>query len=241
MNLREKISKRLFKKTDVPVVVYLSVIIAMVVTWRVREKYEIAGEFFVELFGVAFTLFIIDILLVRTKTKRWKVVRDDIDYLIARGVNRLRDGLAIRAFLFDPNFEATLPVSEQRAKYLTELEQLSTEELPSFLNEADLFTADGYAFFKERASDFWDIINMKYSEFLSPVLVSQLINLHVHLKDVCAHIHQYRKSERNAEDALAFKRTAREGVSFSLKQVIALVNKLKEEGYSESARKEATE
>ncbi len=237
LNFRQKIAKRIFTKTDVPIVVYLSVVIAMVLSWRVRVKYDIAQDFFVELFGVAFTMFIIDVLLVSSKSKRWKVVQEDIDYLIARGVNRLRDGIATRAFMFDPDFSQEQSIGDQRAQLLNDLEVKIVSELKLDIVDAELFTADSYAFFRERAEDIWSIINMKYSEFLPPLLVSQLINLHVHLKDLCSHINIYRKSEKNVEDANRFKEIAKEGAGFSLKHIIILVNKLKNEGYSEPARK----
>ncbi|TVR83414.1 MAG: hypothetical protein EA412_00915 [Chitinophagaceae bacterium] len=235
-DLRKRIDKKIFTKTDVPIVVYLAVIIAMIVTWNIRQRFEIAGDFFVELFGVAFTLFIIDILLVSSKSKRWKIVQEDVDYLIARNINRLRDGLAIRAFNFQPDVNHSLTIREQQANFLTELESLEPKQLETRLYEAELFSTGSYAYFNERSDDLWDVINMKYAEFLPPILVSQLINLHTHLKDVCGHINQYRKSERFKEDQAYYQSAAIKGISYNLKQILHLVNILKKEGYSEPAR-----
>lgn len=145
---------------------------------------------------MAFTLFIIDVLLVRSKGKRWKIVQEDVNYLISRGVNRLRDGVSYRAFNFESTTDSLSDFRNQRAIFLTQLDALKTADLTDKLNEKILFTEESYDFFNERAADFWEIINMKYSEYLSPILVSQLINLHTSLKDLCAHINQYRKSEQ---------------------------------------------
>jgi len=112
-NLRQKLSSKIFTRGDVPFIVYAVVIIAMIVLWRLNETYsELAGDFFVEMFGVAFTLFIIDVLLVKSKSKRWKIVHDDVDYLIARVVNRLRDGISYRALQFTPVVDSNVTILE---------------------------------------------------------------------------------------------------------------------------------
>lgn len=235
--LRESISKRIFTVGDAPYIVYVSVLLAMILLWRYRDAFDgLAGEFFIELFGVAFTIFIIDVLLVRSKVKRWKIVREDIDYLISRGINRLRDGVTYRAFNFNSSNENLKELRKERADFLNDLSTLSSEELKTKLNETTLFTPESYDFFNERAADIWDIINMKYSEYLSPVLVSQLINLHASLKDICAQINQYRKSEKIKSKQNFYRTHAINGISFHLDEVLMLVNKLKEEGYSEPAR-----
>jgi hypothetical protein len=237
--LRNKLSQRLISRSDVPIIVYLTVIAAMVVMWLLRDiSSDLTQDFFVELFGVAFTLFIIDVLLVRSKSKRWKIVRDDIDYLIARGVNRLRDGISTRVFNFDPDVSVTASadIRAQRNAFLTEISLMTPEAIEQQLNETELFSHQTYSYFNERASDFWDIINMKYAENLDPELVSQLINLHIYLKDLGAQINQYRKSERFIEDSDFYKNKAKNDMSAILKQVVELLQTLKEEGYSEGVR-----
>lgn len=235
--LRESISNKIFSKYDAPLIVYFSVIIAMIILWRYKDAYDgLAGDFFIELFGIAFTIFIIDVLLVRSKVKRWKIVQEDIDYLISRGVNRLRDGVAYRAFNFESDSDDLFDLRRQRAEFLTNLETLSPTDLQEKLNEKDLFSDESYEFFNERATDVWDIVNMKYSEYLSPILVSQLINLHTSLKDLCAQINQYRKSERIKNKRDFYRKNAITGISYNLDQILKIVNMLKKEGYSESAR-----
>ena len=237
-NLRQKLSSKIFTRGDVPFIVYAVVIIAMIVLWRLNETYsELAGDFFVEMFGVAFTLFIIDVLLVKSKSKRWKIVHDDVDYLIARVVNRLRDGISYRAFQFTPVIDSNISIIDQRALFLKDMEEKSNQELRSLLFEKELFSQETYAYLNERANDVWEIINMKYSEYLSPVLVSQLINLHGCLKDLAGHNVQYRKSERYKNDAQFYQQQAIEEISFTLQHCIMLLNQLKDQGFSEPARR----
>lgn len=234
---RTRISKRLLSKTDVPIIVYVVVLLAMLGLWELqKEHFDLAQDFFVELFGVAFTLFIIDVLLVRSKAKRWKIVHEDVDYLISRGINRLRDGLAIRAFNFTPDVDHSIPIIEQRKEFLYAIAKLDDESFQNKLHENELFSTSSYQYFNERASDVWDILNMKYSEYLSPVLVSELINLHINLKDLCAQIAQYRKSERFKEDQNFYKQNAKETIVFPLKNTVKLSNTLNELGYSQAAR-----
>ena len=237
LTLRESISKKIFTIGDAPLIVYLSVLLAMIVLWRYRDSFDgLAGEFFIELFGVAFTIFIIDVLLVRSKVKRWKIVREDIDYLISRGINRLRDGISYRAFSFNSNSDNLKELRKERSDFLNQLASLDSIELRDKINEDELFSEDTYEFFNERARDIWDIINMKYSEYISPILVSQLINLHTNLKDICSQINQYRKSEKIKNKKDFYRIHAINGISFHLDEVLTAVNKLKEEGYSEPAR-----
>lgn len=97
--MKTKIGKltRIFTQTTVPLVVYGAVAVAMACIWLLRRFHEdFAFDLLAELIGVAFTVFIIDTLLVRSKTRRWRLVQDNVDYLIARTVNRLRDGVALR-------------------------------------------------------------------------------------------------------------------------------------------------
>lgn len=103
------------------------------------------------------------------------------------------------------------------------------------LCDKSLFSESSYEYFQEKARDLWDILNMKYSEYMEPSLVSLLMRLHTELSDVCGHIRQYRKADRHPEDAAFYHQIGRLGISHSLLTVIELVNELKHQGYSESA------
>lgn len=235
--LRDKITAPFFTKGDLPLIVYLTVFGSMAVLWYFRESYEgLPLDFMIELFGVAFTLFIIDIMLVRSKNLRWKVVRDDVNYLIARGVNRLRDGLATRFFGFNPEVSGSVSVAEQRSDFFRKLAGLDEAGLSELLSEREAFSEESYAYLNERAEDIWSVLNMKYAEFFPPELVSQLIGLHVCLKDAGGHIRQYRKTLRFAEKKDFYRETAISGLCDTLGKVVRLVNELKKAGFSEPAR-----
>lgn len=240
--LRQKISSRIFQ-TEIPFAVYLVVFISMFVLWRYRAYNEdIAMNFFAELFGAAFTLFIIDVLLVRSKAKRWKVVRNEMNYLIARNVNRIRDGISTRIFNFNPDIDSSLPeeqylteIYNQRTKLLNQVVTMDEDSLIEIMNEQELFSEVSYEYFNEKADEMWKILNIKYSDYFHPQLASYLISLNLNLKDLCGHIRQYMKSQRFSEHGENYKNIGRQGAAVSLVKIIELLNALKDEGYSEMA------
>lgn len=232
-----------FGQTEIPLTVYASIFTTMALIWVFQDHLpELLAGLFTELLGAAFTLFIIDTLLVRSKTKRWKLVQENIDYLIARNVYRLRDGLSARAFGFSPKWESGMAEGEksnhtrqQRAELLLHLEDQQPEELIKHFSEKTLFSDNTYTYLNEKASDLWDILNMKYAEYLPPELVSSLIQLHTHIKDACSHLRQYAKAERFPAEASYYQQIGRKGMSLSIREILKIVNYLKKEGYSEPA------
>ncbi|MCK8516360.1 hypothetical protein M0534_08480 [Methylonatrum kenyense] len=240
---RKRRSLRALLQTEIPLAVYCVIFFTMVILWIIQEVHpDITLGLLTELMGAAFTLFIIDTLLVRSKTRRWRVVQEHVDYLIARNVNRLRDGIAVRAFGFNPSIALDRPdanqhqaVREQRADLLSGIAALPAEAIMARLAESALFADDTYAYLNERADDLWDVLNMKYSEYMAPGLVSDLMRLHTHLKDLCGHLRQYGRAERFPEAAGYYQRIGRLGASVSVREIVILVNALKEQGYSEPA------
>lgn len=232
-----------FGQTEIPLTVYATIFTTMAVIWVFQDHLpELLAGLFTELLGAGFTLFIIDTLLVRSKTKRWKLVQDNIDYLIARNVYRLRDGLSARAFGFQPRFESEgtekekfQQMREQRADLLENMEDELPEELIAHFSEGTLFTENTYVYLNEKAADLWDILNMKYAEYLPPELVSSLIRLHTHIKDACSHLRQYAKAERIPAESEYYRHIGRQGMSLSILEILKIVNALKASGYSEPA------
>jgi hypothetical protein len=242
--LRKKLDNRLIKASDTPLIIYLTVFISMLLALGIRRYHEdLSLNLFSEIIGAAFTLFVIDVLLVKSKTKRWLIVQDQVDYLIARTINRLRDGMSTRAFAFQPLLssnatedETLQEIREQRDIFLHELSELSNEQLAGRLSN-ELFSQDNYQYFNEKADEVWNVLNMKYSEYLAPPLVSLLMELHTNLKDVCAHIRLYKKSERFPKEKEYYRSSGLKGAAHNFKEVIRIAIRLKEEGYSEAARK----
>ncbi len=230
-------------QTDIPLTVYATIFITMALIWIFQDHLpELLVGLFTELLGAAFLLFIIDTLLVRSKTRRWKLVQDHIDYLVARNINRIRDGISARAFGFNPDIADDVPeeeqlvrISAQRAALLTEMEQQGPDAIRKRLVDQLLFTDNTYSYLNEKAEDLWDILNMKYSEYLDPQLVSSLMRLHMHLKDAGSHLRQYAKADKFPSAASYYHRIGRLGVSVTISEIIAIVNELKRQGYSEQA------
>ncbi|MCP1727407.1 hypothetical protein J2T60_001372 [Natronospira proteinivora] len=232
-----------FSRSEIPLAVYLAIFFTMTLLWFIQEVHEeLTLGLFTELLGAAFTLFIIDTLLVRAKDKRWRVVRAHVDYLIRRNVNRLRDGVTTRVFHFNPDPAAGASTHErverarsERGRFLDRMATLEGDDLLAELQENSLFTDNAYSWFNDKANDLWEIINMKYSEYMDPDLVSALIQLHTRLKDVCSHIRQYQKGERFSDSRDHYRQAGRLGVVVSLNEIIQALNSLKRQGYSESA------
>ncbi|WBU41268.1 hypothetical protein [Marinobacter alkaliphilus] len=229
-------------QSEIPLAVYAVIFITMILLWVFQHLHpDVLMGFFTELLGAAFTLFIIDTLLVRSKIKRWKGVQQHIDYLIARDVNRLRDGLAVRAFGFDPvisgerSEDQVSRVREQRATLLSEMETRSPEEIAACLARASLFTENTYAYLQERAGALWDVFNMRYSEYMDPKLVSALIRLHTHVNDLGGHLRQYARATAFPDDASYYHAIGLQGASVSLREILKMVNELKRQGYSMTA------
>ncbi|MCC5847003.1 MAG: hypothetical protein JJU29_02835 [Verrucomicrobia bacterium] len=241
--MKARISKftRFLSHTHVPLMVYGAVAVAMLFIWLLRRFHEdFAFDLLAELIGVAFTVFIIDTLLVKSKTNRWRIVQENVDYLIARTINRLRDGVALRAFHFEPELTSDTTASnpeerlrEQRAEFLHQLCGLDSESLAERLYDKELFSIDSYEYFKEKSEDLWGILNMKYSEYLEPDLVALLIDLHTRLKDVCGHIRHYRKAERfPGTSADHYLESGRRGATREFVHILRILDDLKTMGYS---------
>lgn len=75
-----------------------------------------------------------------------------------------------------------------------------------------------------------------YSEYLTPLLVSLLIELHTNLKDVCSQLRIYKEAERFPAEEAYYHASGRKGRARHLKEIIRIVNQLKQEGYSETSR-----
>ena len=165
-----------------------------------------------------------------------------MEYLIGRTVNRLRDGISTRIFEFNPGIDPDISELEmneairgQRAELLDSLEALAPKGISGRINEQAAFTDATDQYLDEKANDLWEIINMKYAEYMSPELVSALIDLHTCLRDASAHIRQYRKAERFPESGAHYKAIGRRGMAVCLHQIIGQLNWLKRQGHSEAA------
>jgi hypothetical protein len=243
MALREQTQKKSKRQSDRPIIIYVIVAISIIGAFALKNyNSDLSMNLVSEMIGAAFTLFVIDVLLVKAKAKRWKVVQKHIDYLIARNVNRLRDGLSTKGFAFQPMLKTSVSevaineeIRRQREKLLLELSTYTPEKLSQRIS-LNLFTEDNYEYFNEKSDEFWNIINMKYSEYLEPSLVLLLIELHTNLKDLCSQMNIYKKHHLFPNEKSYYQAAGLKGASNHIHQIIRVVVKLKEEGYSEVAR-----
>jgi hypothetical protein len=243
IGITRKIKRYLNQISDSVLIVYFAVLLGIGISLLIKPYHEdLSLNLVSEIIGAAFIIFVIDFLLVRSKTKRWKIVQNQIDYLIARTISRLRDGMTSRAFSFNPIVSEHLPEEEiledirkQREEFLSKLNVLTEGELSNLINPS-FFNEDNYEYFNEKADEIWNVLNMKYSEYLEPELVSLLMDNHSHLKDVCAHIRFFKKSERFPKEKEYYQSAGLKGAAHSFKQIIGIVIRLKEEGYSRPAK-----
>ncbi len=221
----------------------MALVLGIVVALMIEPYHdELSLNLVSEILGGAFLIFVIDVLLVRSKTKQWKVVQEQCDYLIARNVSRIREGLVYRAFGFRPHLkqglegaELAADVRNQRDDLLDTLKNLPAEELAKRIVPS-LFTESNFDYFEEKSNETWNLLNMKHAEYLAPELVAMLMDLNTSLKDLGAHIRMYGRSEQFEEERIYYQRTGIKGAAHTLRDLIEVLIELKEEGYSEPAR-----
>lgn len=56
----------------------------------------------VELIGAVIFILIIDQLLLKSQRKRWRVVRHEIEHILSRTLNTLRDDILLNMFTYKP-------------------------------------------------------------------------------------------------------------------------------------------
>ena len=243
MTIKENARIKKNHKSDTPLIIYIAVVIGACISLIVRffDK-DLSSNIFSEILGAAFTIFVIDALLVRSKSKRWHIVQEHVDYLIGRTVNHIRDGLSTRVFSFKAELDKNLQeheviaaIRKQREIFLNGLSEKNIDELSARI-DLHFFNQENYEYLHEKAEDIWKMINMKYSEFLDPNLVALLIELHTNLLDACAHLRLYQKSERFPQEKEHYRLAGTRGVAKNMYKIIRIVIKLKKEGYSAGAR-----
>jgi len=241
--LRQRTRKKWWRVSGTPLIVYLTVILGIVAALMIAPYHdELSLNLVSEIIGAAFIIFVIDVLLVRSKTGQWRVVQEQCEYQIARNVSRIRDGLTFRAFGFRPviekggkNIDQQSNVRAQRDQRLEQLRQMPVDALAAEI-KSNLFSQSNYEYFNEKADEIWNLLNMKHAEFLAPELVAMLMDLHSGLKDICAHIRIFNRAEHFPEERDYYERTGIHGAAHTLSDLVDVLVELKEEGYSEPAR-----
>ena len=241
--LREQLDKKLISQTDTPIIIFLILFIAIYATTFIkRYDEELSQNLLSELIGATFIILVVNILLVRSKNKRWRRVNGKVDYLISRFVYRLQDGLALRAFQFKmtPKEEQKELVQWriEREQFLDEILNMSAPDEWNALVKNEFYTVENLNYFEEKSHDLWEILNMKYAEFLNPQLIELLMDLHLEMNDLCAHLKAYLRSTKNDNTHALFADAAKKGVVLNIHNLLIMSKQLKDHGYSELPKSE---
>jgi len=236
--------KRSLRLRERPIGLYLIIAFAIIaggLLWRYHADFEI--DITIELLGAFLTIVIIDQLLLKSKRKRWNLVRDEVEYTLGRTVHSLRDDLLRNLFSFEPSLDQASSqniddsIREQKDQRFEELLQMKPKEM---LDQTDHeFLEEEYDdYFLEKAEDLWRLLNTRYSEHFEPELVEQLLNLNLNLRDLHSNIKFYRRSDEVDKDESHYyeKRGGKRIVS-SAKETIKCLIKLKDMGYSKPPKK----
>lgn len=227
------------KWKDRPWMLYIIIVLAFVATgllWRTHEDFSI--DITIELLGAVITIVIIDELLVKSKRKRWNLVKNEVEYILARTINILRDDVLRNVFSFEPRVSGVQDperieslIREQKDARFQELLSMPSEELLTILERGYLAKSyDGY--FHHQAEDLWRILNTRYSEHLEPEVVDELLKLDLHMRDIHNNILLYNRTGEDASTRDHYRRRAGREMVFNTRNMIRSLVTLKKMGYS---------
>lgn len=236
----------MYKKLNDINLVYLTVFLFLILSFFI---WIFSSDLWLNLLSEAiwtvFTVILIDYIINNSNRTKWKIVKDEIDYLISRNINRLRENILSRIFDFNPNFENDKLDIDNLEKQIRNQRELKLEELykitPQILLKAlskRFSDKDNIVYFEERSFEIWQYLDMRHSEYLSPDVVHCLIDLYVNLKDFCAHMRIYNRWKLFLRKNKYYTEIATEWIIFNLKNIINLLIKLKKYWYSEIAKRE---
>ena len=229
----------MMKWKDRPWMLYTIIVLAFVATgllWRIHEDFSI--DITIELLGAVITIVIIDELLVKSKRKRWNLVKNEVEYILARTINILRDDVLRNVFSFEPRVSGIRDteqieslIREQKDARFQELLSMPSEELLTILERGYLSKSyDGY--FHHQAEDLWRILNTRYSEHLEPEVVDELLKLDLHMRDMHNNILLYNRTGEDASTRDHYRRRAGREMVFNTRYMIRSLVTLKKMGYS---------
>ena len=225
------------KWKDRPWILYAIIILAFSgagLLWRIHEGFSI--DITIELLGAIFTIVIIDELLVKDKRKRWAVVKNEIEYILARNINVIRDDVLRTMFSFKPDIKNMGDldsiednIREQKNREFQRILAMKDGEIMGVLKEGYLKRKyDGY--YEVEAEGLWRILNTRYSEHLEPEVVDELLKLHLHMRDLHNNIKLYNRGKEENRDYY-IKKGIRE-IVYNTRSMIKSLIKLKSMGYS---------
>lgn len=223
------------------VIVFLFVLVSLLI-WIFSRDFWL--NLLSEAIWTVFTVVLLDNLINHSNKIKWKIVKDEIDYLISRNINRLRENVLSRLFDFDPDLEDESKdtdtiekiIRQQRDKKLQELTKIDPQLLLKSLDKK-FSDKENIIYFDERSAEIWQYLDMRHSEYLSPDVVHCLIDLYVNIKDLCSHMRIYNRWKLFFRKNTYYIEIATEWIVFNTKNIIALLIKLKKYWYSEPAKR----
>lgn len=229
---------------DRPWMLYFIILLAVIAAgtlWRIHEGFSI--DITIELLGAIITIIIIDELLLKSKRKRWNLVKNEVTYILGRSINIIRNDVLQELFFFSPKIEEHKQIDfqqryirEQKDEQFNKLLSISSEKMLEMLENGFLQrTYDDY--FKEQAEDLWRIMNTRYSEYLEPDVVQELLKLHLHMRDLHNNIRFYLKGVEEKQHRKYYQDLGGRNIVFNTKNIIQQLINLKQMGYSQLPRR----
>lgn len=223
-----------------PVVGYVTLAAAILGALVIgRWNPDLSYDLLIELGAATLVIFLLGVVLTRTNRKRWAAVKEQTEYLLSRTVHRIRQGVAVRAFTFDPEVDARKSLEDNeesiRQQRRALLDGLAAKKDISDAIKARLWSEETY--FKDRADDVWELVNMKNGDYIEPSIIAHLQDLFVHLEDLQSHIRTYHIKTSRKKRAY-YRQKALLGAEFCLREILRTTQELRELGYSEPPRYE---
>ncbi len=202
-----------------------------------------AENIMVELIGAIFFILIIDQLLLKSERKQWQVVKHEIEYLLSRTLNSLRDDILINMLGFHPktsysnNIEETeKSIRKEKDTFLKSILEMKDEKIIDLIKENYLKSIESYDdFFLEKAEDLWRTINNKYSDQFEPEEIKLFISLNLYLRDLNHGLKTYQKSFKFTDKKEYFQQKGKRNILHNTKEIIETLIELKELGYQPTA------
>ena len=202
-----------------------------------------AENIMVELIGAIIFLLIIDQLLLKSERKQWQVVKNEIEYLLARTLNSLRDDILIKMFNFKHETEFNNNITEteklirkEKEEYLNDLVARDDEEIARMIDNNYLNKLNSYDdFFLEKAEDLWRTINNKYSDHFEPEEIKEFISLSLYLRDLNHGLKTYQKSFHYEDKKEYYQQKGLRNIVHNTREIIETLIELKDLGYQPTA------
>jgi TM2 domain-containing membrane protein YozV len=229
------------KFKDKPILVYVLLFLSFTGSgflWFYSEGF--AENIMVELIGAVLFLLIIDQLLLKSRRKRWNIVKDEIEYLLERTIHTFRDDMLIKLFNFKPEIDSQTEeqlenietsIRRQKNNMLDKIDNMTEQEILSIL-ESGFLQKEYSDYFQEQAEDLWRIINNKYAEDLNPEIVHNLLQLHLFIRDLHNSIRTYKKAEWNPAKGDYYRKKGGRNIVYNIHNIIRCLFALRKLGYS---------